>query len=152
MSLTFCIWHQAYWWEAITAKVAGGNNGPKWIPMDWGLCDCMWLIGPRAPCAMAATRTSEVIVQRSSVRVWTLMSWGLWISASSARFPCRESTCQAPQVLKLLVKSTEDMEEDAQLWKGKTRWNALSRKPDKPEAKLEKLWMFDFARENTNFI
>lgn len=63
-----------------------------------------------------------------------------------------ESTCQAPQVLTFLVQNMEDMEEDAQLMKGKTRWNTLSRKPDKPEGKLTMFWMFDFARENTNII
>lgn len=63
-----------------------------------------------------------------------------------------ESTCQAPQVLKFLVQNMEDMEEDAQLTKGKTRWNVLSRKPDKPEGKLKMFWMFDFARGNTNII
>lgn len=45
----------------------------------------------------------------------------------------------------------EDME-DTQLRKGKTRLNTLSRKPGKPEAKLEMIWMFGFVRENTNII
>lgn len=35
--------------------------------------------------------------------------------------PCMESTCQAPQILTFLVQNMEDMEEDAQLTKGKTR-------------------------------
>lgn len=32
-----------------------------------------------------------------------------------------ESTCQTPQIQKLLVKSMEDMDEDAQLKKGKNQ-------------------------------
>lgn len=67
-------------------------------------------------------------------------------------FPCMESTCQAPQVLNLLVKSMGDIEGEAQLGKRTSRWNTWSRKPANPEANPEIFWMFDFSRENTNFI